>query len=234
MYFMGGVWGAGVPFPRTILPRNEKPPATPPPPKPPFFKFGSGGFFKQEARYPISENPPAPTHLHTSQAFPTLKIGRVSLLLHIGAKLAKLPKKCQNAPCWHIMNVPKRHAPLAPVLFRCQSTETKSLTNPAKPKWSTVFFLSISVLFHLCFRGWAISSSGSAYMPLICGRTRALQTLVKHRVWLPSCCTQPQSRTVPIFHAWVCRTLAGFGIRAMHQTPGQRTSAQISTFLNPV
>ena len=34
----------------------------------------------------------------------------MALLPHIKAKLAKLPQKCSNAPCWHVMNVPEGYA----------------------------------------------------------------------------------------------------------------------------
>ena len=47
MYFIGGGggggWGAGVPFPRTMPPRSEKPPETPP--QTPLIKFLSECLF---------------------------------------------------------------------------------------------------------------------------------------------------------------------------------------------
>ena len=58
MFFIwgaGGGWGAGVPFPRTIPPRSEKPPSTPPQP-PPFFEYGYGGVLSMISDF--RESPP--------------------------------------------------------------------------------------------------------------------------------------------------------------------------------
>ena len=60
MFFIGGggVGGPGGRF-RGQYPRAAKNPLKPPPKTPPFFKFGSGGGFKHDIRFPRIPPPPA-------------------------------------------------------------------------------------------------------------------------------------------------------------------------------
>ena len=59
MYFIGGGLGGRGTLPADNTPAQPKTPLTPPPPKtPPFLKFGSGGVFKHDIRFPRIPPPP--------------------------------------------------------------------------------------------------------------------------------------------------------------------------------